>query len=85
MAYILGVSRQNAASGQPARTRGLDGPEFLEAVSTASSQLDPKEYPFARRIAAHILDHDDRVDFLAGTDLILGGIDSLRRRRRPQH
>ncbi len=76
MAYILGVSRQNAANGQLARTRGLDRSDFLEAVSTAWSQLDPDEYPFARSIAGQIRDHDDRVDFLAGIDLILSGIKS---------
>jgi AcrR family transcriptional regulator len=84
MAYILGVSRQNAANGQLARTRGLKRSDFLEAVSTAWSQLDPKEYPFARSVAGQIRDHDDRVDFLAGIDLILRGIDSSQRRSRPQ-
>ncbi len=74
MAYILGVSRQNAANGELARTRGLDRSDFLEAVSTAWSQLDPQEYPFARSIARQIRDHDDRMDFLASIDLILGGI-----------
>ena len=76
MAYILGVSRQNAANGQLARTRGLDRSDFLEAVSTAWLQLDPEEYPFARSVAGKIRDHDDRVDFLAGIDLILRGIGS---------
>jgi AcrR family transcriptional regulator len=78
MAYILGVSRQNAANGQLARTQGLDRGDFLEAVSTAWSQLDPREYPFARSVAGQIRDHDDRVDFLAGIDLILTGIKSSR-------
>jgi AcrR family transcriptional regulator len=76
MAYILGVSRQNAANGELARTRGLDRSDFLAAVSTAWSQLDPQEYPFARSVAGQIRDHDDRVDFLAGIDLILTGIKS---------
>jgi AcrR family transcriptional regulator len=80
MAYILGVSRQNAANGQLARARGLDRSDFLEAVSSAWSQLDPKEYPFARSVARRIRDHDDRVDFLAGIDLILRGIKSSRGR-----
>ena len=74
IAYILGVSRQNAANGQFARTRGLDRSDFLEAVSTAWSQLDPNEYAFARSVAGQIRDHDDRVDFLSGIDLILKGI-----------
>ena len=76
MAYILGVSRQNAANGQLGRTRGLDRSAFLEAVSTAWSQLDPQEYPFARSVARQIRDHDDRVDYLAGIDLILSGINA---------
>jgi AcrR family transcriptional regulator len=80
MAYILGVSRQNAANGEFARTRGLIRSDFLEAVSTAWSQLDPQEYPFARSVARKIRDHDDRVDFLAGIDLILAGIKSSRGR-----
>ena len=74
MAYILGVSRQNAANGQLARTQGLDRSDFLEGVSTAWSQLDPQEYPFTRSVAGHVRDHDDRVDFLSGIDLILRGI-----------
>ncbi len=85
VAYILGVSRQNAANGQLARTQGLDRSDFLEAVSTAWSQLDPKEYPFARSVAGQVRDHDDRVDFLAGIDLILRGIGPPRRRSRPRH
>jgi AcrR family transcriptional regulator len=80
MAYILGVSRQNAANGELARTRGLDRSDFLDAVSTAWSQLDPKEYPFARSVARKIRNHDDRLDFLAGIDLILSGIKSSRGR-----
>ena len=78
--YILGVGGQNAANGQLARTRGLDRDEFLEAVSAAWSQLDPERYPFARSVAGQLRVHDDRIDFLAGIDLILRGIDSPRRR-----
>ncbi len=81
----FGVGGQNAANGQFARTRDIDRTDFLEAVSTAWSQLDPDVYPFARSIAGQLPAHDDRMDFLAGIDLILRGIDSPRRRRRPQH
>ena len=82
MAYILGVSRQNAANGQLARTQGLDRAKFLKAVSSAWSQLDPSEYPFTRSVAGYIREHNDRVDFLAGLDLILRGIGFPRRRAR---
>jgi AcrR family transcriptional regulator len=79
--YILGVGGQNAANGQLARTRGVDRSDFLEVVATAWSQLDPDEYPFVRGAAAQLRAHDDRIDFLAGIDLILSGIESTRRRR----
>jgi AcrR family transcriptional regulator len=81
LSYILGVGGQNAANGQFARAHGLDRSDFLEAMSTAWSQLDPDEYPFARSVAGQLRVHDDRMDFLAGVDLILRGIDSPRRRR----
>ncbi len=74
MAYILGVSKQNAANGQLARTRGLDRSDFLEAMSTAWLALDPERYPFSRSVAGQFREHDDRVDYLAGIDLILRGI-----------
>jgi AcrR family transcriptional regulator len=76
LSYILGVAGQNAANRQLARTRGIDRSDFLEAVATAWSQLQPDEYPFARSMAGHMRTHDDRVDFLAGIDLILSGIES---------
>jgi AcrR family transcriptional regulator len=80
LSYILGVGGQNAANGQLARARGLNRSDFLEAVSTVWSQLDPDEYPFARSVAGQLRAHDDRMDFLAGINLILRGIDSPRRR-----
>ena len=78
--YILGVGGRNAANGQLARERGLDRSDFLEAVATAWSQLDAHKYPFTRSVAGQVRAHDDRMDFLAGIDLILRGIDSPRRR-----
>jgi AcrR family transcriptional regulator len=76
--YILGVAGQNAANGQLARTRGVDRSEFLGVVAASWSQLDPDEYPFTRSVAAQLRAHDDRMDFLAGIDLILGGISADR-------
>jgi AcrR family transcriptional regulator len=78
--YILGVGGQNAANGQLARARGLDRSDFLDAVATAWSKLDPHKYSFTRSVAAQVRAHDDRTDFLTGIDLILRGIDSPRRR-----
>jgi hypothetical protein len=49
----------------------LDAP-WWKAVKALGRKL----YPFARRIAGQLPAHDDRMDFLAGIDLILTGIDS---------
>jgi AcrR family transcriptional regulator len=76
--YILGVAGQNAANTQFARARGIDRSNFLDAMATVWSQLDPKEYPFARSVAGQLRVHDDCADFLAGIDLILSGIRGLR-------
>jgi hypothetical protein len=78
LSYILGVAGQNAANAQFAQTRDLDRSDFLDAVSAAWSQLDPDQYPFARSVAGQLRAHDDRMDFLAGINLILGGIRVLR-------
>src|ERR1700685_2706995 len=48
--YILGVAGRNAANGQLARTQGLDRSDFLEAVSTVWSRLDPRESAFAHSL-----------------------------------
>ena len=87
MAFILGVSGLNAANRQLARAQNLDRAHFLGVVATAWSQLDPEEYPVARSAAGRIRDHDDRADFLAGIDLILAGIESLKHssRARTKH
>ncbi len=81
--YILGVGGQHAANKQLARTRGLDRSGFLQTVSALWSELDPHEYPFTRTAAGRLPAHDDRLDFLAGIDLILRGLASPRRRSRP--
>ncbi len=85
MAFILGICRQNAANRHLARAQNLDRAHFLEAVSTAWSRLDELEYPFARSVTGRMRSHDDRVDFLAGIDLILAGITSQRPRPHPKH
>ena len=78
LSYILGVGGQNAANAQFAQTQSLDRSDFLEGVATAWSQLDPEKYPFTSSVAGQLRVHDDRMDFLAGIDLILRGINSPR-------
>jgi AcrR family transcriptional regulator len=80
VSYILGVAGQNAANGQFARTHNLDRSEFLNAVATEWSKLDPDDFPFTRSLAGRLRNHDDRTDFLAGIDLILKGICSRKPR-----
>jgi AcrR family transcriptional regulator len=72
--YILGVGGQNAANRLSAQTRELDRDDFLGEVADAWSALDERDYPFTRSVADQLREHDDRGDFLAGIDLILGGI-----------
>ncbi len=74
--YILGVSGQNAANALIARELDADRDALLGEVATVWAALDPDAYPFTRGIAAQLRAHDDRDDFLAGIDLIVGGIEA---------
>jgi AcrR family transcriptional regulator len=74
--YLLGLAGQHAAAARLlARAAGRS--EFLGGIADQWAGLDPAEYPFVRRMAAQLADHDDRTQFLAGIDLILTGIDAL--------
>jgi hypothetical protein len=42
------------------------------------AKLDLADYPFLRRIAGQLRDHDDRAQFMAGVDLIVAGIAGLK-------
>lgn len=71
--YILGVGGQNAANahGQESEENRT---EFLNTVAHTWANLDPDEYAFTRDVAEQLRDHDDRIEFLAGIDIILTGI-----------
>jgi AcrR family transcriptional regulator len=71
--YVLGVGGQNAADSRGYQP-GQDRTEILTTVADAWTALDPEEYAFTRAVAGQLRDHDDRVEFLAGIDLILTGI-----------
>ena len=51
---------------------------ILATVAARWAELDPGEYPFVRQVAAQLPGHDDREQFLAGIDLIVTGITSIR-------
>ncbi len=75
--YILGLAGQYAAGARllPGET---DRSAFLATVAARWAQRDPAEYPFVHKMAAQLAEHDDREQFLAGIDLILAGITTVR-------
>ena len=75
--YILGLAGQYAA-GSRLLPRGTDRTAFLAAFAAQWAQLDPAEYPFVRQVAPQLPEHDDREQFVAGIDLILAGIGTVR-------
>ncbi|GHF80187.1 AcrR family transcriptional regulator [Amycolatopsis bartoniae] len=76
--YILGVAGQNAANARAAKD--VDRTASLAAVAVQWAQLDPARYPRLHKAAARLREHDDRRQFLAGVDLFLAGIETVRRR-----
>lgn len=77
MNYVLGVAGQNAANARLARPE-TDRAAFLGTTAKVWAGLDPADHPFTRRVATHLPDHDDREQFLAGIDLMLAGIETVR-------
>jgi AcrR family transcriptional regulator len=75
--YVLGLAGQYAAATRLI-ARETDRSAFLATVAAQWAQLDPAEYPFLRQVAAQLPGHDDREQFLAGIDLILAGIATVR-------
>jgi AcrR family transcriptional regulator len=75
--YVLGVAGQNAANARLLAGGDTGRDAFLAMVAARWTEIDPATHPFVHRAAAHLRDHDDREQFLAGVDLILAGIESL--------
>jgi AcrR family transcriptional regulator len=76
MNCILGIAAQHAAAAR--LPRDTDRSAHLTAIAAGWAQLDPAEHPFVRQLAAQLPGHDDREQFLAGVDLVLAGIESVR-------
>jgi len=76
--YVLGVAGQNAANARILASNEADRSAFLAAVAAQWAQLDPVTYPFVHRAATQLREHDDREQFLAGVDLFLAGITTIR-------
>lgn len=75
--YVLGLAGQYAA-GARLLPRETDRSAFLAGVATRWEELDSAKYPFLNQVTAQLRDHDDREQFLAGIELILAGIDTVR-------
>lgn len=75
--YVLGAAGQNAANAR-LLPHGTDRSAFLATIAAQWAQLDPAKYPLVRKVAAQLPEHDDREQFLAGIDLILAGIGTIR-------
>ncbi len=75
--YVLGLAGQYAAAVRllPPET---DRSTFLATIAARWAQADPAEHPFLRQVATQLPEHDDREQFLAGIDLILAGITTVR-------
>jgi AcrR family transcriptional regulator len=75
MNFILGLAAQYAAQ---VRLRETDRSAVLAMTAARWMELDPGTYPFVRRVAAQLAEHDDREQFIAGIELILRGIQTGR-------
>ncbi len=76
--YVLGVAGQNAANARLLTGDQADRSVFLGDVAARWAALDPDEYPFVHQAATQLREHDDREQFLAGVDIFLAGIATLR-------
>lgn len=76
MNCILGVAAQHAAASR--LPRDTERSDHLAAIAAGWAQLDPVEYAFVRELAAQLPGHDDRAQFLAGVNLVLVGVESIR-------
>jgi hypothetical protein len=75
--YVRGAAGRNAANAR-LLAPGTDRSAVLATVAARWAQLDPAEFPFMRQVATQLGEHDDREQFLAGIDLILAGIETIR-------
>jgi len=75
--YILGLAGQYAAAARLLAPQ-TDRSAFLTTAAAQWTQLDPVQYPFLHQMAAQLPEHDDREQYLAGINLILAGITTIR-------
>lgn len=71
--YVLGSAAQYAA-GPRRLAHDTDRTAFLATLAARLEQHDGSDHPLLHEIAAHLREHDDRTQFLAGVDIFLAGI-----------
>ncbi|WP_410673365.1 TetR/AcrR family transcriptional regulator [Amycolatopsis sp. cmx-4-68] len=77
LVHIIGAGSQQATNSLSPEAEN-DRQEFLDQLSARWADLDPQKYEFTRSIVEQLRVHDDRVEFLAGIDLILAGLPQTR-------
>ncbi|AQA06782.1 TetR family transcriptional regulator [Mycobacterium sp. MS1601] len=78
VSYFVALAAQHAAATR-LQLRETDRPTFLAAIAAQwSAQYDSSTHPFVHHLAEQLAEHDDREQFIAGLELILAGIDTLR-------
>lgn len=75
--YIVGVGSQNAMNTR-VLSAGVGREGFLDTVADRWMCSDPREGSLIGRMASQLRAHDDRAEFLAGVDIILAGLATLR-------
>ncbi|WP_406118500.1 TetR/AcrR family transcriptional regulator [Streptomyces sp. NBC_00989] len=78
--YVLGVAGQNAANARRRAAGDTDRVAFLDTAAEQWARLDPSRYPYVHAAATKLREHDDREQFIAGVDIFLAGIATLRQR-----
>lgn len=78
VSYLVALAAQHAAAAR-LNLRETDRSAFLAAIAEQwTAQKDSTTHPFVHHLAGQLAEHDDREQFIAGIDLILAGIETLR-------
>jgi len=70
LSYTLGYAVQNVAHAGS----GIDRAEHLQAMGRFMASLDPQEFPAITQGIKVFVEHDEKVQYEAGLDLILDGL-----------
>lgn len=72
--YITGVAAQNAGLAREVSPHTTQRDYF----KSVTASLNPAEFPFTASVAPQLETHNDRDQFMAGIDLLLAGIETLK-------